>query len=192
MKKIIAALLAALMLCTCFACAEESAFTFRNGLHWGMTPDEVLAVEGRTEYWDFDELSYTASITELEDLMVSKFEADIVYFFVEGKLACVEIDPALWHEYDAEDIEYLKQALSIVYGEADPNLPVPATVAALMEMSDYTVVCGWQPTEDTYIGIMSNGNYIELGYFNVNVDFVAEMMSVAPTPTPEPINTNGL
>ena len=192
MKKIVAILLAALMFCTCFACAEESAFTFRNGLHWGMTPDEVLAAEGRTEYWDFDELSYTASTGELEDLMVSKFEADITYLFVNGQLACLEIGLDLWHEYDAEDIEYLKQALSIVYGEADPNLPVPATVAALMEMSDYTVVCGWQPAADSYVAILSNGRYIELGYFNVNVDFVAEAQTVAPTPTPEPINTNGL
>jgi len=33
MQKIVAILLSVLMLCTCFACAEESAFTFRNGLH---------------------------------------------------------------------------------------------------------------------------------------------------------------
>lgn len=190
MKKMFSILLA-LLLCLGTACAED-VFTFRGGLHWGMTPGEVLEMEGRTEYDYSGEGSYTCTATQLDGLPVSKFEADIVYVFVNGQLACLGIDPSLWLERDAEDIEYLKQALSIVYGEMDLNLPVPATVAALMEMGDWTVVCGWQPAADTYIGITSNGSYIELGYFNVNVDFVAEMQTVAPTPTPEPIITTGL
>lgn len=193
MKKIVAILLAVLMLCGSFACAEAPAFTFRNGLHWGMTPAEVLAVEGRAAADDESEVSYTAMAILLEDLKLSKFEADITYLFVDGKLAALEIDPSLWLEYDAEDIEYLKQALSIVYGPADETLPVPAYVQkCLMEANEYAVTCGWQPAADTYVAVLSNGRYIELGYFNVNVDFVAELQTVAPTPTPEPINTFGL
>lgn len=191
MKKIVAILLAALMLCGCMACAEE-VFTFRNGLRWGLTPAEVLAVEGRAEYEESAQSSYTCTVTTLDDLTVSKFEAEIVYLFVDNGLACLEIEPDLWHEYDAEEIEYLKQALALVYGEVNADLPVPPTVAALMEMNGYHVVCGWQPAADSYIGIMSNGRYIELGYFNTNVDYVAEMLTVAPTPTPEPINIFGL
>lgn len=194
MKKIVAILLAALMLCMSVACAEAAeVFTFRNGLHWGMTPAEVLAVEGRAAADDEEEMSYTAMAILLEDLALSKFEADISYLFVDGKLAMLEIDPSLWLEYDAEDIEYLKQALSIVYGPVDETLPVPAYVQkGLMEANEYAVTCGWQPAADTYVAVLSNGRYIELGYFNVNVDFVAELQTVAPTPTPEPINTFGL
>ena len=192
MKRIVAILLAALMLCGSFACAEAPAFTFRNGLHWGMTPAEVLAVEGRAAA-DYEvEMSYTAMAMLLEDLKLSKFEAVITYLFVDGKLAMLDIEPSLWLEYDAEDIEYLKQALSIVYGPVDEMLPVPAYVQSLMEANSYAVTCGWQPAADTYIAVLSNGRYIELGYFDVNVDFVAELKSVAPTPTPEPINTFGL
>jgi len=193
MKKIAAILLAALMLCMSVACAEASeVFTFRNGLHWGMTPAEVLAAEARAAADYESEVSYTAMAILLEDLALSKFEADITYLFVEGKLAALEIDPELWLEYDAEDIEYLKQALSIVYGPVDETLPVPAYVQTLMEINDYAVTCGWQPAADTYIGIMHNGRHIRLGYFDVNVDYVTEMQTVAPTPTPEPINTFGL
>lgn len=193
MKKIAAILLAALMLCMSVACAEASeVITFRNGLHWGMTPAEVLAAEARAAADDESEVSYTAMAILLEDLALSKFEADISYLFVGGKLAALEIDPDLWLEYDTEDIEYLKQALSIVYGPVDETLPVPAYVQNLLEMNGYAVTCGWQPVADTYIGIMNNGRYIRLGYFDVNVDYVTEMQTVAPTPTPEPINTFGL
>ncbi len=193
MKKIVVILLAAMMLCMSVACAEAAeVFTFRNGLHWGMTPAEVLAAEARAAADDESEVSYTAMAILLEDLALSKFEADISYLFVGGKLAALEIDPELWLEYDAEDIEYLKQALSIVYGPVDETLPVPAYVQNLLEMNGYAVTCGWQPVADTYIGIMNNGRYIRLGYFDVNVDYVTEMQTVAPTPTPEPINTFGL
>lgn len=191
MKRFFAVLLSALLLFTCAACAEAPGFTFRNGLHWGMSPAEVLAVEGRDEA-DDEFSTYRTYTMELEELELSKFEADIGYLFVDGKLAGLEIDPDLWFEFDDEDIAYLKEALTIVYGPVDETLPVPAHVAALMAMNDVQIICGWQPDADTYICIVGYDSYIELCYFDVNVDYLAMMQAVAPTPTPEPINIRGL
>ena len=107
MKRFFAVLLSALLLFTCAACAEAPGFTFRNGLHWGMSPAEVLAAEGRDEAGD-EFSTYRMYGMTLEDLALSKFEAEITYLFVDGKLAGLECDPDLWLEFDDEDIEYLK------------------------------------------------------------------------------------
>jgi len=191
MKRFLAILMSALLLFPCLACAEAPGFTFRSGLHWGMSPEEVLAIEGRDEA-DDEFSTYRTYTMELEELELSKFEADIGYLFVDGKLAALECDPDLWLEFDDEDIAYLKEALSIVYGPVDETLPVPAHVAALMEMNDVKIICGWQPDADTYICIVGYDSYIELGYFDVNVDYLAMIQAVAPTPTPEPIIIRGL
>jgi len=190
-KRFLAILLFALLIFPSFACAEEPVFAFRNGLHWGMSPAEVLAAEGRDEAGD-EFSTYRMYGMTLEDLALSKFEAEITYLFVDGKLAGLECDPDLWFEFDDEDIEYLKQALTIVYGPVDETLPVPAYVAALMEMGQLKIVCGWQPAEDTYICVIGYDSYIKLGYFDVNVDYVTVMQAVAPTPTTEPIHIIGL
>ena len=136
MKKIVAILLAVLTLCTCFACAEESAFTFRNGLHWGMTPEEVLAAEGRTAFDAEGSLGPITKALLLADISVSKYTASGACLFVDGKLAGILIDPYMMVNNNEEDVEYLRQALSTVYGAA-ADLPV------ICAMSGNFVQRGW-------------------------------------------------
>ena len=64
------------------------------------------------------------------------------------------------------------------------KLQVPVHVADLMAMYDVQIVCGWPPDADTYICIVGCDSYIELGHFDVNVDYLAMIQSVAPTHTP--------
>lgn len=192
MKKLIVALaaLALLLICASIAINEDSAFTFRNGLRWGMTQAEVLAAEGRTEYDEVDPLSSTATACELYDMTVSRFEASVSHLFVDGRLVGTNIFPVLQSGDAEEDIEYLKQALTTVYGKADAKLPIPPAVAALMEINGYQLLCGWQPTSDTYIGVFSRFGRVMLGYYNVTVDIAAAL--TAGEPNPNQPDTNGL
>ena len=58
MKKLIALLMALLLCGAAFAQeAEAPAFALDNGVHWGMTLEEVLAAYGREEYKFVDETS---------------------------------------------------------------------------------------------------------------------------------------
>lgn len=188
MKKIVAILLAVLTLCTCFACAEESAFTFRNGLHWGMTPEEVLAAEGRTAFDAEGSLGPITKALLLADISVSKYTASGACLFVDGKLAGILIDPYMMVNNNEEDVEYLRQALSTVYGAA-ADLPVTATVQALLDAAGYVPLYAWQPTADSYICIVLGDPFYGICYLNTEVDF----FNAAPAaPASEKINTNGL
>ena len=182
MKKLIALLMALLLCGAAFAQeAEAPAFALDNGVHWGMTLEEVLAVYGREEYKFVDETSYTLTTSELKNVPYGTYEeADVVFLFVGGQLAAMEIEPDLWVEYDAEEIEELRQALITRYGEADETLPVPAAVQSRVEKNEAQVICGWQAAADTYVCLVRYEDYIEVGYYNVQFDLVAESLTKAP------------
>ena len=96
MKKIFAMLTVLCLLCSTAALAENAApFTFRNGISFGMTENEVLAAEGNVRFERdrehirgglmFDEL-------EIEHIQENAHSADLHYFFLEGKLAAARIE----------------------------------------------------------------------------------------------------
>lgn len=182
MKKLVA-LLMALLLCTGAACAQE--FTFRNGLHWGMTSDEVLAAEGRASYDDIGSFGSITTAYLLTDISISKFNAAGAYLFVDDQLAGVLIDPYMMVDNNEDDIEYLLNALTTVYG-APANIPVPPTVQAVFDLAGYEPLYVWQPAADSYIGIFVGGPYYGLGYFSTEVDFFNA------APGGNAVNTNGL
>ena len=175
MKRVFAILSTVLILLTCAACAKDSVFTFRNGLRWGMTPDEVLAAKNRTHYTDTEQISRSALACELDDLTVSKFTADLSYLLVGGKLAGVHVNPHLFISKDTEAAEYLKQALIAVYGEVDATLPASSAITALMNINDWQLMYGWHPADGTYVGVFNWRGNMRIGYYDATVNIAAEI-----------------
>lgn len=92
--------------------ASGSGFTFRNGLRWGMSPEEVLAAEGVSQF------AYTMPISDrmmIQVLLVnlSKFISDGAYIFVDSRLVMTAFSI---ESSSADDAAYLAAALEQVYG----------------------------------------------------------------------------
>ena len=119
MKKTLAILMVLAMVFTAMAAlAEEKAFTFRNGITFGMNMDQVMAAEsGRYEIdnehthgpVDFAELEY-------EHVMVNNKPADLKYLFVGNELVAIRVD----FEERAVSFDQAKADLTALAGEAAP------------------------------------------------------------------------
>lgn len=100
--------------------AEDYVFSLRNGIRWGMTPEEFKATEWADQelyYSDYDESLKTAGYS-LSDVSVSNFTADFSTFFIDGRLVCMV------YSFDAfaeEDFSYLRNALAYRYGAFVPD-----------------------------------------------------------------------
>ena len=66
---------------------EKKAFSFRNGITWGMKPEEVQAAEN-TET-DIRTSSEWAVMLTAEPVSVSRFTADLVYMFYQNALRMI-------------------------------------------------------------------------------------------------------
>ena len=107
MKKLWAILMALLLVGGALA---EGAFSLENGVTWGMTEGDVLAIEGTADtefgtYGGFETL-------EVEDVAFRGHEADVSYLFVNDALLMVA------YELDIEDVDpaALVQQLDGEYG----------------------------------------------------------------------------
>ena len=95
MKKLIAIILTLCVLCTGFATfADGEAFSFRNGITFGMSVNDVIAAENsrrhdidwdRTRGADFTEL-------EFEHVTENNVPADLTNLFVDDKLVAIRVD----------------------------------------------------------------------------------------------------
>lgn len=112
MKRAIALLLA-LLLAGC-AFAEEAGFSFRGGVRWGMSADEVLEIEGEPPFEA--ERESGLDVIVIEGAMHENSECALRYYFFDDSLTMAEI------EYDTEagpaTFEALADSLSGRYGEA--------------------------------------------------------------------------
>ena len=171
MKKIVAILLAVLMLCTCFACAEESSFTFRNGLYWGMSPEEVLAAEGRSAF-DVEYINRSQGTSQclLQNVSIGSFQAEIVFNFLEERLISAAIVP------EATDAATLEQMMYLVYGQPDTGAITREDVTAVWQLAPNACVC---VVED-----MTDGLY--LCYFDADMGLPTALYGAVPTATPAP------
>ncbi len=92
MKRFLTLMAAVLLMITpCTACnAADHGFSFRNGLHWGMSPEEVLQAEGQdaflTEKILGDGIDSKMLMIELDDMAAYAF-----YIFAEDQLEGVDI-----------------------------------------------------------------------------------------------------
>ena len=119
MKKMLAILMAlAMVFAAAAATAEESSFTFRDAVTFGMNMDQVMAAEtGRYEIdsehthgpVNFDELEY-------EHVMVDNKPADLKYLFVGNELVAIRVN----FEERAVSFEQARADLAALYGEAAP------------------------------------------------------------------------
>lgn len=168
--------------------APTDAFTFR-GLTWGMTPDEVQAVEG--EFDLMESASYTLSGGLLEDARVSKFDAEITYYFIENGLAGTGISIYTSDAGWEADADYLVQALTILYGEPRDAAVMPDSLYQLFFAEDEAdKLYVWLPAEDTCIFLTCDEWWEEvaIGYFNHTHDWLYHMQSTEPVT----IDTTGL
>lgn len=210
MKKLVSVLLAALMLLCCGAAmAEASApFSFRGGLTWGMTAEEVIAIEG-VQPAKTEEYSYHITKLVFEDRQVSNYNCTITYWFVDGGLQQSQITlENTWNYLQYPQpaiIDEMGNALSYAYGEpaAEENADERLT-AAFEAITDGLPKSGfdfsinysklytcWMPAENTAIAIAGHDEALFLHYLNVDIDWSNAITEPAPVVTPVP-NITGL
>jgi len=122
MKKTMAILMTLVMVIAAGAAiAEESTFTFRDGVTFGMNMNQIIAAEtGRYEIdkehthgpVDFDELEY-------EDVLVESRQADLKYLFISDELVAIRVS----FEERAVTFDQAKADLTAIYGETVPVDP---------------------------------------------------------------------
>ena len=96
-------------------------FRFRDGIRWGMTQEQVRALESENMV-ERSNQEWSVMVTT-EKVAVSRFTADLVFMFRRNQLRMITYE---FQRPDAEaDFQYLAGALSSVYGEkqeADPSV----------------------------------------------------------------------
>ena len=98
---------------------EKKAFSFRSGVAWGMTPEQVaatedLAMEQRTS-------SDWAVMITAEPAQVSRFSADLVYIFYQNALRMITYQ--FQQDCSTLNYQYLTGALSVKYGDGKEASP---------------------------------------------------------------------
>lgn len=133
---------------------DGTVFSFRGGVRWGMSPEEVRGAETGVQMEERSQAEWSVlySVSRVE---VSRFFADLVYIFQQQKLNMIlyAFDPA----EPAGSYAYLAGALSNVYGERLAG--EGAEVVALMDRvypGMYTVdtlsdVLTWQRGDGTRV-----------------------------------------
>ena len=219
MKKIFSLFLIAMLLLACLpALAEDApAFSFRGGLTWGMTADQVIAIEG-VEPDAAEEYSHHISKLVFHNRTVSAYTCTITYWFVDGGLAQSEILlDENWNYLEFKQpqiVTDLSLALSTVYGETineenyalidaetteDMNADWEAILDGKAESNggfQFTVkyhntYCGWHPADGTFILISGHDEALYLHYLDYSIDWENAINEPAPVATPVP-NTTGL
>ena len=119
MKKILAIVTVLAMVFTAATVlAEGNAFTFRNGVTFGMNMDQVMATE--TGRYEIDSEHTRGAVTfaelEYEHVTVDDKPADLTYLFVGNELVAIRVD---LEEY-AATFDQVKAALTEKYGESAP------------------------------------------------------------------------
>lgn len=176
MKKLFVMLLATVLL-LCGAAMAEEAFTFRDGLQWGMSPDEVQAVEG--EFDDLYDYSDTEDIALIYEGQYGDLTTELRYMFVNGRFCAFAVNTTVLYDYAA-----LSQTLTDAYGE--PVDAAPYLVDKFVSNSEVEVIKGWQPAADAYIALIGmDGAAFGLYYFDPSVDFWAAENDLEPETAPE-------
>ena len=134
------------------ATPAPNAFRFRNGIRWGMSTQQVKALE--TEPMSERTMQSWAVMLTDGKVSVSRFAADLVFMFREDRLMMIsyEFTKAL-----QDDFLYLSGALSSVYGEkseADP-LKIKVLMDAInpnyYKTEQITQAYGWNTPDGTVI-----------------------------------------
>ena len=99
---------------------EKKTFSFRNGVTWGMNPQQVSLVE------DVPMEQRTSSewsvMVTAEPVPVSRFSADLVYMFYQNALRMITYE--FQKDCSTLNYQYLTGALCSVYGESKEGNPI--------------------------------------------------------------------
>lgn len=187
MKKRIYILMMVLLLITqCAVCSAEE-FTFFNGLHWGMSAEEVLQTEGKTEFLYVTPMNEHITVGKLEITFEPFGVAVAQYLFADGQLEMMNIV-----HYDAkatgENVEYLKDVLSRLYGSPEENAPILHQLATVFQAQQLKMD-KWLTSR--YFWGLSNGTAIQLydhgfnfALYFANAPFDLDAFFAAPSPEP--------
>ena len=106
---------------------QTAAFSFRNGIGWNMSMEQVKALEnvGMTERSSNE----WAVMVTTEPVQVSRFQADLVFMFWQDRLKMIT------YEFQADasrlNYQYLLGALCTVYG--DSREAQPTVIKSMMD-----------------------------------------------------------
>lgn len=103
-------------------------FRFRNGIRWGMTTQQVRAMED-VKMTERSMQSWSVMLTD-EKVSVSRFSAQLVFMFREDRLLMITYE--FQQQNSQDDFLYLTGALSSLYGESLQADPLK--VKALMDL----------------------------------------------------------
>ena len=125
MRKSIAVIIVVAALICSFACAEEAAeFSFRSGISFGMSWEDIMlkeheSVQVRGDDWESQWFGNWLIMGTDTKVKVSKYEAYLYYLLADDQMRS-----AVYDIYDTPDditdaFDYITNALSSVYGEAE-------------------------------------------------------------------------
>lgn len=167
----------------------EGGFTFRNGLHWGMTKEEVFQAEGNPKVVGSSSIGSHIKYSQVSTTL-SKFNVYGSFFFVDDGLALAEF----FGKASAEDVDYLINALSMVYGEAHIGDGINSLLAMALQANNVplegyqTAAASWYLPDGTLIQLFKTNSGFDLYYGDANTDLMAALATPAPaTFTPAPV-----
>ena len=134
------------------ATPAPNAFRFRDGIRWGMSCQQVKALE--TEPTTERTMQNWSVMLTDGKVAVSRFTADLVFMFREDRLMMISYE---FQPGRKEDYLYLTGALSSLYGEKKEADPL--TIKALMDSINpnryktemITQAWGWGTQDNTLI-----------------------------------------
>ena len=132
---------------------SPDAFRFRDGIRWGMNPQQVKALE--RENMVERVLQDWAIMVAMEKVAVSRFTADLVFIFRQEQLKMIIYE--FCREDTESDFQYLTGALCSLYGEKKET--DPSVVRVLMDAinpgrykaEEMTKSYGWLLSDGTAI-----------------------------------------
>ena len=93
---------------------EKKAFSFRNGITWGMNPQQVAVIENVPMEQAFS--SEWSILLTSSQVSVSRFSADLVYIFRQEALRMIPYE--FKTDCSTLNFQYLTGALCSLYGES--------------------------------------------------------------------------
>ena len=165
------ALLAGVLSCPAFAAGQ---FSFREGITWDMSPEEVKQIEGKVI--EDGEWARDNGITTLDyDKNVSRFFARECFLFFNDRLYGVHYEFGYPNEEGETEIYvYLKRAMTSLYGESRfasyEDLDRFAKVMEPVETWDYgnepDKLVLWDLPDDTTAVLYTSWGECEIAYYH--------------------------
>lgn len=132
---------------------SPDSFRFRDGIRWGMSPQQVKALESVNMVERV--LQDWAIMVTTEKVAVSRFTADLVFIFRQEQLKMIVYE---FQRKDADaDYQYLTGALCSLYGEqkdADPTMIkvlMDAVNPGRYQADQLTKAYGWLTADGTAV-----------------------------------------